>query len=40
MVIADIAENNLVELLKDFEIFERNEMSLEIKLVAITMYLL
>ncbi len=37
MVIADIAENNLIELLKDFEIFER---SLEIKLAAIAMYLL
>ena len=40
MVIADIAENNLIELLKKFEIFERNKISLEIKLSAIAMYLL
>ncbi|MHC1567906.1 MAG: hypothetical protein ACXQT5_04585 [Candidatus Syntropharchaeia archaeon] len=40
MVIADTAENNLIELLKEFEIFERNKISLEIKLSAIAMYLL
>jgi hypothetical protein len=40
MVIADIAENNLIELLKEFDIFERNKILLEIKLVAIAMYLL
>ncbi|WP_456329217.1 hypothetical protein [Archaeoglobus sp.] len=40
MVTADIAENNLIELLKEFEIFERNKISLEIKLAAIAMYLL
>ena len=40
MVIADIAENNLIELLKEFDIFERNKISLEIKLAAIAMYLL
>ncbi len=40
MVTADIAENNLIELLKEFEIFERNRISLEIKLAAIAMYLL
>ncbi len=34
------AENNLVELLKEFDIFERNRISLEIKLTAIAMYLL
>ena len=40
IVIADIAENNLIELLKEFDIFERNKISLEIKLAAIVMYLL
>ena len=40
MVTADIAENNLIELLKEFEIFEWNRISLEIKLTAIAMYLL
>ena len=40
MVTADIAENNLVELLKEFDIFERNEVSIEIKLAAIAMYIL
>ena len=40
MVMADIAENNLIELLKEFDIFERNRISLEIKLAAIAMYLL
>ncbi len=40
MVIADIAENNLIELLKEFDIFERNKISLEIKLAAIAVYLL
>jgi len=40
MVTADIAENNLLELLKEFNIFERNRISLEIKLTAIAMYLL
>ena len=40
MVTADIAENNLVELLKEFDIFERNKVSIEIKLAAIAMYIL
>ena len=40
MVTADIAENDLIELLKEFDIFERNKISLEIKLAAIAMYLL
>jgi len=40
IVTADIAENNLIELLKEFEIVERNKVSLEIKLAAIAMYLL
>ena len=40
MVITDIVENNLIELLKEFDIFERNKILLEIKLVAIAMYLL
>ena len=40
MVTADIGENNLIELLKGFDIFERNKISLEIKLAAIAMYLL
>ena len=40
MVMADIAENNLLELLKEFDIFERNKVSLEIKLTEIAMYLL
>ena len=40
MVTADIAENNLIKLLKEFEIFERNKVSLEIKLATIAMYLL
>ncbi|RLI86963.1 MAG: hypothetical protein DRO98_04710 [Archaeoglobales archaeon] len=40
MVTADIGENNLIELLKGFDIFERNNISLEIKLAAIAMYLL
>ena len=39
MVTADIAENNLIELLKEFNIFERNKIYLEIKLTAIAMYL-
>ena len=29
MVMADIAENNLIKLLKEFNIFERNKISLE-----------
>ena len=40
MVTADIAENDLIKLLKEFDIFERNKISLEIKLAAIAMYLL
>ena len=40
MVTADIAENDLIEILKGFNIFERNKISLEIKLSAIAMYLL
>jgi len=40
MVTADIAENDLIEILKGFDIFERNKISLEIKLSAIAMYLL
>ncbi|RLI86090.1 MAG: hypothetical protein DRO98_05900, partial [Archaeoglobales archaeon] len=40
MVTADIAENNLIKILKGFNIFERNRISLEIKLAAIAMYLL
>ena len=40
MVTADIAESNLIELLKEFDLFERNKISLEIKLAAIAMYLL
>ena len=40
MVIADIAESDLIELLKGFDIFERNKISLETKLAAIAMYLL
>jgi len=40
MVTADIVENNLIELLKEFDIFERNRVSLEIKLAAIAMYIL
>ena len=30
-MVIDIAENNLIELLKEFDIFERNRISLEIK---------
>ena len=40
MVTADIVENNLLELLKEFNIFERNKVSIEIKVAAIAMYLL
>ena len=40
MVTADIAENDLIEILKGFNIFERNKVSLEIKLVAVAIYLL
>jgi len=40
MVIVDIAENNLIKMLKEFDIFERNKIPLEIKLAAIAMYLL
>ena len=36
MVTADIAENDLIEILKGF--IERNKVSLEIKLVAVAMY--
>lgn len=39
MVTADIAEND-VKLLKEFCIFERNKIPLEIKLTAIAIYLL
>ena len=39
MVTADIAENDLIEMLR-FNIFERNKVSLEIKLAAVAMYLL
>ncbi len=40
MVTADISENDLVKLLKEFDIFERNKIPLETKLLAIAMYLL
>jgi hypothetical protein len=40
MVVADIAENDLIKMLKEFDIFERNKVSLGIKLVAIAIYLL
>ncbi|WP_297445763.1 hypothetical protein [Desulfurobacterium sp.] len=33
----DIAENDLIELLKEFDIFERNRISLKIKLTAISL---
>ena len=34
-MVMDIAENDLIKLLKEFDIFERNKISLEIKLAAI-----
>ncbi len=37
MVTVDIAENDLIELLKEFDIFERNRISLKIKLTAISL---
>ncbi len=40
MVTADIAENDLIKILEKFNIFERNKVSLEIKLTAIATYLL
>jgi len=40
MVTADMVESDLVKLLKEFDIFERNKVPLEIKLTAIAMYLL
>jgi len=40
MIIASIVDNNLIELLKQFNLFERNKIPLEIKLTAIAMYIL
>ncbi|HIP25800.1 MAG TPA: IS6 family transposase [Archaeoglobus profundus] len=40
MVTADISENDLVKLLKEFDIFERDKIPLETKFLAIVMYLL
>jgi putative transposase len=40
MATADIADNDLIKILKEFNIFERNRIPLEIKLVAIAIYLL
>ena len=40
MVTADISENDLVKLLKEFDIFERDKIPLETKFLAIAMYLL
>ncbi|AEA47780.1 DDE-type integrase/transposase/recombinase [Archaeoglobus veneficus] len=39
MVIANIADNDLIKILESFKIFERNKVSLEIKLIAIAMYI-
>mgnify|MGYP000468682978 CR=1 FL=1 len=39
-MVTNIAENNLLEILKEFDIFERNRVPLEIKFAAIAMYLL
>ncbi len=38
MVIADIADNDLIKILEKFNIFERNKVSLEIKLLAIAIH--
>jgi len=37
MVTVDLAENNLIKMIEEFNIFERNKVPLEIKLVAIAM---
>ena len=34
MVTADIAENDLIKMIEEFSIFERNKIPLEIKLAA------
>jgi len=39
MVTADLAENNLIKMIEEFSIFERNKVPLEIKLAAIAMYI-
>ena len=39
MVTAYIAENDLIKMIEEFSIFERNKVSIEIKLAAIAMYL-
>jgi transposase-like protein len=40
MVTADMAENNLIKIIEEFNIFERNKVPTEIKLAAIAMYIL
>jgi len=40
MVTVDMAENDLIKMIEEFSIFERNKVSIEIKLTAIAMYLL
>ena len=39
MVIANMVDNDSVKILEEFNIFERNKVSLEIKLAAIALYL-
>jgi len=40
MITASIVDNNLIELLKQFNLFKRNKIPLEIKLTAIAMHIL
>jgi hypothetical protein len=35
-----MAENNLIKIIEEFNIFERNKVPTEIKLAAIAMYIL
>jgi len=39
MITASIVDNNLIELLKQFNLFKRNKIPLEIKLTAIAMHI-
>jgi len=39
MIIASIVDNNLIEILKQFNLFERNKIPLETKLTTIAMHI-
>ncbi len=40
MVTVDMAENDLIKMIEEFSIFERNKVPLEIKLAAVAIYIL